>query len=129
MAKIIGGTRLAKHLKAGANGKDLTDVLLRGARRTEQNYIDRLGSPDLGPGHTPSQPGEAPNSETGKLAASARVKAVAKNRVELSVSAEHAAPLEYGTASMAPRPALSPAFEEERPRILKEIREERKRDG
>lgn len=123
MAKITGGKKFASRLEAGTKGVDVTTVLLKAADRVRTDYIDRVNEGGgTGKAHVPSLPGHAPNTDTGRLVGSAQSAVVDRNKTETSVSAEYAAPLEFGTDKMAPRPALGPAFEEMRPYILKNIR-------
>jgi hypothetical protein len=122
MARIVGGQNLARHLKMNARGKDVTDVLVRAADRVRTEYIDRVnegGSP--GPLHVPSQPGEAPNTDSGRLVGSATASRVSRNKAETSVEADYGAWLEFGTDKMAPRPALGPSFDHLRPHIVRNI--------
>lgn len=123
MARIEGGQNMARHLRINSQGKDVTDVLLRAADRVRTDYIDRVnegGAP--GPSHVPSRPGEAPNTDTGRLVGSASARTVGRNVAETSVEAEYGKHLEFGTHKMAPRPALGPAFDEMRPHILNNLR-------
>ena len=122
MARISGGQKFARHLAVRANGKDVTDTLLRAADRVRTDYIDRVNEGG-GPGkaHVPSLPGQAPNTDTGRLVGSAAARTVQRNVTETSVEAEYAAPLEFGTDKMAPRPALGPAFDEMKPHILRNL--------
>lgn len=67
--------------------------------------------------HQASAPGEAPATDYGYLVAS--VNAEFKRKLEgiISVSAEYAAGLEFGSARVEPRPFLKPATNEERERF------------
>ena len=122
MARIVGGQRQARYLAVNAKGKDLTQTLLRAADRVRTDYIDRVNEGG-GPGkaHVPSLPGQAPNTDTGRLVGSAGSQVRAKNSTETFVEAEYASFLEFGTDKMAPRPALGPAFDEMLPFIRKNI--------
>lgn len=117
-----GGSKIARHLAANAQGKDVTNVLLRAADRVRTDYIDRVNDGG-GPGklHVPSLPGQAPNTDTGRLVGSAGSRVVERNMTETYVEAEYGPWLEFGTDKMAPRPALGPAFDEMRPHILKNL--------
>lgn len=123
MAKIIGGQKIARNLRLGATqGVDVTNVLLRAADRVRTDYIDRVnegGAP--GKAHVPSLPGQAPNTDSGRLVGSAGSAVTGRNQAETFVEADYASMLEFGTDKMAPRPALGPAFDEMRPFILKNI--------
>lgn len=58
--------------------------------------------------HVASAPGEAPAIDTGTLAGSFRIKRLSQTSYLVSVGAEHAAYMEYGTRYIAPRPFLEP---------------------
>lgn len=123
MARIVGGFRLEKHLLERAKGVDITDVLVRGADRVRTAYIDEVNEGGgTGKFHTPSLPGQAPNTDTGRLVGSVQAAAIGRNVAETSVEAEYAAMLEFGTDKMAPRPALVPTFNRFKPSIAKNIR-------
>jgi hypothetical protein len=59
--------------------------------------------------HQASAPGEAPAIDTTNLSESVQAERVGNTDARTFVSAEYAAPLEFGTARMAPRPFLIPA--------------------
>lgn len=122
MARIQGGQKIARHLAARSGGVDVTDTLLRAADRVRTDYIDRVNEGG-GPGkaHVPSAPGQAPNTDTGRLVGSAAARAIKRNQTETSVEAEYASMLEFGTDKMAPRPALGPAFDDLRPDIVRNL--------
>lgn len=64
--------------------------------------------------HRASAPGEAPATDTGRLANSITADIQGK-RAEVSANTEYAPYLEFGTRTIAPRPFLFPALEKERP--------------
>lgn len=67
--------------------------------------------------HQASAPGEAPATDTGNLANSIQAQMTGPLAAEVSVGAEYAAALEFGTADgkIAPRPFLEPALDAARP--------------
>jgi HK97 gp10 family phage protein len=71
--------------------------------------------------HQASAPGEAPATDTGHLAASIQTAQVSDLTSEVSVGAEYAEALEYGTSCMAARPFLTPAVEKARGPFIKGI--------
>lgn len=122
MARIEGGVKLRTHLSRRVNGKDLTPTLVKAADRLRTEYIDRVNEGGgTGKAHVPSKPGEAPNTDTGRLVGSAVASAIGRNAAQMSVEAEYAVFLELGTDRMAPRPALIPAFDYLRPYVLQNI--------
>jgi HK97 gp10 family phage protein len=62
-----------------------------------------------GKGHVASKPGEAPNADSHRLDRSAETNETGRLEVTVSVNAEYASPLEFGTSKMAARPFLRPA--------------------
>lgn len=72
--------------------------------------------------HTASSPGQSPQSDTGRLAASV------ENRVDdltgiVFTRVEYGKHLEFGTANMAARPWLLPSLEEESREFARALRE------
>lgn len=64
--------------------------------------------------HQASAPGEAPATETGALDNSGYTKRLGTADYEVGFTTEYAAPLEFGTPRIEPRPYLRPSVEEER---------------
>ena len=62
-----------------------------------------------GKGHVPSQPGEAPNRDTGVLQAHLRAELVSPLEAQVASEAPYAAALEFGTSKMEARPYMRPA--------------------
>jgi HK97 gp10 family phage protein len=65
--------------------------------------------------HRASAPGEAPATDTGRLAGSIRAD-IEGLKAEVVADTEYAAWLEFGTQNIQPRPFLVPALEVERPK-------------
>lgn len=63
--------------------------------------------------HRASSPGQAPATDTGRLVSSIAAD-ITGLTAEVSANVQYAAPLEFGTVNMAPRPFLQPALEKER---------------
>lgn len=64
--------------------------------------------------HVASAPGEAPGIDTGTLMASMGFQMTSPTTAEVSINAEYAAYLEFGTIRMAARPYIQPALEKVR---------------
>jgi HK97 gp10 family phage protein len=64
--------------------------------------------------HRASGAGEAPATDTGRLAGSIKAEISGKS-AEVVANAEYAPYLEFGTRTMEPRPFMFPAMEKERP--------------
>lgn len=62
--------------------------------------------------HQASAPGEFPMSDTGRLAASVEVEIKSKMFRSVGTSVLYGPHLEFGTTRMAPRPWLTPSFEQ-----------------
>ena len=71
--------------------------------------------------HTVSNPGEAPNTDTGRLVGSIQVEIEAED-IFVGSTLQYAAHLEYGTTTMQARPWLIPAVEANRRDALKEFK-------
>ena len=77
----------------------------------EQVTRSRLGG---GPyDHTTSKPGDAPNTDTGRLVQSIQVE-IQRNAVFVGSTLDYASWLEFGTKKMDARPWLFPALEKNR---------------
>ena len=63
--------------------------------------------------HRASAPGQAPATDTGRLVSSIAAD-ITGLTAEVSANVQYAAPLEFGTVNMDPRPFLQPALESER---------------
>lgn len=70
--------------------------------------------------HKASAPGQAPATDTGRLAGSIRAD-VSGRKAEVYTDAKYAAPLEFGTRDIEPRPFMVPAMENERPAFRKRL--------
>lgn len=120
------GARVREFDEAVADAVNATGLELRGdiikrynrgptTGRTYEKYKPRRT-------HRASAPGEAPQSDTGRLAAATVYRdegdsAVVENRVKYSRA------LEFGTSRIRPRPAWRPAAERARRTFTKRIRE------
>jgi hypothetical protein len=62
-------------------------------------------------GTSPSQPGETPGVDTGKLRNSIRAERERAAQWAISTDTEYAAHLEFGTSRMAPRPFMAPGLD------------------
>ena len=71
--------------------------------------------------HTASKPGDAPNTDTGRLVQSIQVE-VKKDGVYVGSGVEYAKTLEFGTSNMAARPWLIPALMRSKDLIKKILR-------
>lgn len=75
--------------------------------------------------HQASAPGEAPASDTGRLAASLSTTYDAETLTgKVVVGVNYGYFLEFGTAKMEPRPFIRPALENTRDQVTKAIAEE-----
>jgi len=71
--------------------------------------------------HTASKPGDAPNTDTGRLVQSVQVEVTGKT-VDVGSTLHYAAHLEFGTRKMYARPWLFPAFDGNKAAIVKLIK-------
>lgn len=79
------------------------------------------GSANLSPTHQSSAPGEAPATDTGRLANSILFKQETKLSATVSSQLIYASYLEFGTRKIAPRPSWVPATEAIRPKFRKRL--------
>lgn len=138
MARIIGDKALNDKLTRLARGVNVTQALLRAAERTRQAYVESVqeqspGRPETryGPRRQVivSNPGEAPNSDTGYLVNMTGTQSDRVNQAEAFSSASYADDLEFGTHKMAPRPAMGPAFEQTKAQVIKDVRDALRKAG
>lgn len=138
MARIIGDKALNDKLTRLARGVNVTPALLRAAERTRQAYVESVqeqspGRPDTryGPRRQVivSNPGEAPNSDTGYLVNMTGTQSDRVNQAEAFSSASYADDLEFGTHKMAPRPAMGPAFDQTKAQAIADVREAIRKAG
>ena len=66
--------------------------------------------------HRASAPGQAPASDTGRLTNSITAE-ISGKEATITAGIEYAAPLEFGTRDIEPRPFMVPAMEQERPKF------------
>ena len=71
--------------------------------------------------HTASAPGEAPATDTGRLASSVNYKREGAMSATVGSNIVYAAMLEFGTSRIAPRPAWVPATEAMRPKFRQRL--------
>ena len=72
--------------------------------------------------HQASAPGESPATDTGALVANSKVEQGRTAMWWILFMQEYAAPLEFGTPKMLPRPFLRPAIEGVKDRFFKALR-------
>ena len=70
--------------------------------------------------HRASAPGEAPATDTGRLANSIQAN-IGGRKAEVFTIVEYAPWLEFGTQKIQPRPFMFPALEKERPKWIKRL--------
>ncbi len=92
-----------KAMTVGAKGKRGKGMIAAGMR-------SRNGRVTVGyKVHRASAPGEAPAIDTGYLVNTIQTRKTGTGSAQVSVGADYAAPLEFGTRKMAARPFLRPA--------------------
>jgi HK97 gp10 family phage protein len=103
IAQIVNGT--AQNIR--------THAIKSIQRGTKSGLVYEKTSPKRT--HKSSAPGEAPATDTGRLANSINAEIDGK-KAEIVADTEYAAWLEFGTQSIEPRPFMLPAMEKERPK-------------
>lgn len=76
-----------------------------------------------GKNHVPSLPGQPPNADTGQLDREIEVTQPGPLSVEVAAYSPHAAPLEFGTATIAERPFMRPAAKKNRRQVVELVRD------
>ena len=131
--KLEGSDRLATALrKAGVEAqRDVEKAVVGTAIELRGDIVKRI---QRGPAtgrvyqktsprrtHQASAPGEAPSTDTGRLANSITFDKVAKMSATVGSKIVYAAALEFGTGSIRPRPAWVPSIEEITPEYVKRL--------
>lgn len=107
--------------------------VVRGTERVLQTAVQKIQSPPKtgriyrrrGVDHQASAPGEAPATDTGRLAQSGRTTYDDGNLTgRVTFSTEYAAGLEFGTQRVAARPFLRPSLSENVAFVQEAVREE-----
>ena len=94
--------------------KEMKKSILTGSKSGRQYFIK-------GRRHQSSAPGQPPANSTGQLVRSIKVKKT-NNGQEVTIDAEYAAFLEYGTSRMRPRPFIMPALMKVKKNLLTKLK-------
>jgi HK97 gp10 family phage protein len=94
--------------------KEMKKSILTGSKSGRQYFIK-------GRRHQSSAPGQPPANSTGQLVRSIKVKKT-NNGQEVTIDAEYAAFLEYGTSRMRPRPFIMPALMKVKKNLLSKLK-------
>jgi HK97 gp10 family phage protein len=94
--------------------KEMKKSILTGSKSGRQYFIK-------GRRHQSSAPGQSPANSTGQLVRSIKVKKT-NNGQEVTIDAEYAAFLEYGTSRMRPRPFIMPALMKVKKNLLSKLK-------
>jgi HK97 gp10 family phage protein len=136
MGKVNGidEVRDALGAMAQAMSQEVRDAVFIGAKQVEGEAkrlilsaspgreVMRYHNGRAGVLHIAAAAGQAPNNDTGKLAASIQTEMSADYATAtVGVGAEYASDLEYGTEDMRPRPFMAPALDAYRDRIIESI--------
>jgi len=131
--QLEGGDQLAAALRAyGAKAEkhvgdavNATGLELRGdiIKRIQKGPASGVTYEKYNPRrtHTASAPGEAPATDTGRLASSVDFKREGPMSATVGSQVAYAAMLEFGTSRIAPRPAWVPATESMRPKFRQRL--------
>ena len=71
--------------------------------------------------HQASAPGEAPATDTGRLANSVLTEDIGPLTIEVGTDVEYGPYLEFGTRTIAPRPNWVPSVQEETPKYIRRV--------
>jgi HK97 gp10 family phage protein len=118
LAKVRAGAVLGLQRGVEAVRDEASSLILSGPKT---GRIYRRG----GVSHQASAPGESPASDTGQLVASITTAVDSGNLTgSVGFGTDHAAPLEYGTRNMAPRPYARVAVVHKRDEIESDVADE-----
>ena len=100
-----------------ASGNDVRNTAIRAIQdQSVGNVVTRTRASGTTYQHIASAPGDAPNTDTGRLVGSVQVE-IEEAAVLVGSTLEYAGMLEFGTARMQPRPWLNPSMEANRRKI------------
>src|SRR4051812_26774339 len=105
--------------------KKLTAKFQKAAKDTGKEAVRELKQTLSEPYPPASKPGEPPHKRTGELQQSVGYEVTTEDKVvklTLKVTADHAFYLEYGTATLAPRPFFRRAFDKATKAFRKKVR-------
>jgi hypothetical protein len=111
-----------RHVEDAVNATGLelrTDIIKRYQQGPKTGILYVLRSPDRE--HRASAPGEAPATDTGRLANSVLFRSLPSARAEVFTDVVYGAYLEFGTQRIAPRPAWRPAAEAATPKFRERL--------
>jgi HK97 gp10 family phage protein len=117
-AMLIQKTAREKILKGPKTGRLYGTV-------SDMIKADRGGKAAARRLHQASGPGEAPANDTGNLQRSINIVAASPSdraTANVTANAEYAAPLEYGTKTMEPRPFMEPSMIENKDKCAEVLR-------
>ncbi len=134
--KVEGQAELRRNMeKLGDRfGKEIARAALAGGQAVRTTAIKSIQAQSPGrsvirdteggnpKNHIASNPGEAPNTDTGRLVSSIEVE-VESDDVFVGSTLSYAGDLEFGTRLMQARPWLNPALEKNRNKIRKFFRD------
>jgi HK97 gp10 family phage protein len=120
MAKLKGADKVQARLKAlnspSAKRRVRAAVYVAADMLRVEAAISISEGAVSGKKHVASNPGQAPNYDTGDLADKIEVREVGEFECDVVAFSDHALPLELGTSKMAERPFMRPAAAKVRPK-------------
>jgi HK97 gp10 family phage protein len=117
MAGITGVDRHLRRLtqRAKAVRREVGKAVVEAAELVAAEAVASISADWIsGPDHVPSNPGEPPNADTGRLHRAINVVRRGELSADVVSAAPYAADLEFGTARVAARPYLRPATAKKR---------------
>lgn len=119
---VIGmGKHIARLRALSENAEPASiNALLEAGELVRQEAMASIRNGTIrGAWHIPSQPGQPPKGDTGKLELSIEVQLrKSEKTVNVMASAPYSAALEFGTSRIAARPFLRPALQKHRSRLV-----------
>jgi HK97 gp10 family phage protein len=117
MTRITGVDRHLQHLRRvdKAVRREVGKAVIAAAELVATEAVASITADWIsGPDHVPSNPGEPPNADTGRLHRAIDVVRRDELTADVVSAAPYAADLEFGTARVAARPYLRPATAKKR---------------
>ncbi|MBW8725445.1 MAG: HK97 gp10 family phage protein [Inquilinus limosus] len=117
MARVTGVDRQISRLQraSGMVRREVGKAVVAAAELVAAEAVASITANWIsGPDHVPSEPGEPPNADTGRLHGAIDVERRGELTAEVVSAAPYAADLEFGTARVAARPYLRPATAKKR---------------
>lgn len=115
-------TERLKHILSKKTENRISKVVYKGADKVRVEARRRIADGAIqGKGHVASQPGEAPNWDTGHLANNISTRKVGPMQAHTASEAEYSDDLENGNSRMEARPFMGPSARAKRTEVVDDV--------